>query len=205
MTLSNIEIYKYEYFVFDLDNTLYREADYLYPAYLKIGKYLDFKYCLKTNLISNYLITHFENGNRSNLFNLLIERFNLEKKEIIEFLKILRNLKLSKPIDLFPEMELLLINLNKRNIPICILTNGNVNQQKNKVNLLNWKNIDIEEFVFANEFIPKPSPVSLEYIINKHGFNKNTTLFIGDSDIDEECANNAGVKFILKKELFDFI
>ena len=43
----------------------------------------------------------------------------------------------------------------------------------------------------------KPEPDGLEYLIKKHGLDKERTYYVGDRRIDVECAKNAGVKAVL--------
>ena len=45
-----------------------------------------------------------------------------------------------------------------------------------------------------NDFPPKPNPASSLYILNEFGLNKSEMLFIGDTNIDIQTANNAGIK-----------
>jgi phosphoglycolate phosphatase-like HAD superfamily hydrolase len=51
-----------------------------------------------------------------------------------------------------------------------------------------------------NGFSRKPSPDGLNYLVNKYNMNKDETLYIGDREIDLQCARNAGVKFCLFTE-----
>lgn len=43
----------------------------------------------------------------------------------------------------------------------------------------------------------KPSPVMIEYILNKLNIKKDETIYIGDTNVDYEVAINSGVDFIL--------
>jgi phosphoglycolate phosphatase-like HAD superfamily hydrolase len=81
---------------------------------------------------------------------------------------------------------------DKFEIKIC--TNGNIEQQKLKVGILE-SHLNSQLSVFYCEQIkPKPSP---ECLIRALG-NKSTSeaLFIGDSVVDEEAANLAAIPFI---------
>jgi FMN phosphatase YigB (HAD superfamily) len=61
------------------------------------------------------------------------------------------------------------------------LTNGNPQQQRNKIACIDWGKIfnDIA-FVFADEIKRKPSPESVEFILKKHELDAANVLLIGD-------------------------
>ena len=46
---------------------------------------------------------------------------------------------------------------------------------------------------------PKPHPESIEKIIQTLHLNKEETVFVGDSDVDQQTAKSSGVKFIAYK------
>jgi phosphoglycolate phosphatase-like HAD superfamily hydrolase len=46
---------------------------------------------------------------------------------------------------------------------------------------------------------PKPHPESVEKIIQKFSLKKEETVFVGDSEIDQQTAKSSGVRFIAYK------
>jgi len=46
---------------------------------------------------------------------------------------------------------------------------------------------------------PKPHPESIEKIVQKLNLNKEETVFIGDSEVDQQTAKSSGIKFISYK------
>jgi HAD superfamily hydrolase (TIGR01509 family) len=46
---------------------------------------------------------------------------------------------------------------------------------------------------------PKPHPESVEMILQKLNLNKEETIFVGDSEVDQQTAKSSGVKFIAYK------
>ena len=46
---------------------------------------------------------------------------------------------------------------------------------------------------------PKPHPESIEKIIQKFNLNKEEAVFVGDSEVDQQTAKSAGIKFISYK------
>lgn len=186
----------YNCYIFDLDNTLYDENSYLFSAYEEMALNLSLKYDIDAIIVKNFLVETFLVSGRLKLFNNLINSFKLPQSVLPDLLNILRNHKMINQISLFPELEVLIRKLIIENKSIFILTNGNVQQQKNKINQIDWKGIKKLKFVFANELVPKPSPEGVLFILKESNCKRDKVLFIGDSIVDEQCAHAANIDFL---------
>jgi putative hydrolase of the HAD superfamily len=187
---------KYKLIVFDLDNTLISEKDYLFGAYEEISNQIESN-CLVDKLkIENFLKDEFINNGRTKLFDKMINRFNISKIEIKVILNVLRSYTPLTKITLIENMKLILQKLKDEKIPYVIFTNGNVDQQKNKVANIKWEGL-LTDVIYANEINPKPDPVSFsKYLLkNKIKINKSEILMIGDSVVDELFTKNFGCDF----------
>ncbi|MFN5706214.1 MAG: HAD family hydrolase [bacterium] len=190
-------------FIFDLDNTLYPEKDYLYQIYYMIGQFVEYQETFDHDKITKFLIDEFEQNGRKNLFNKLIERFALSEEYMENFLRLMRTGRLPLRLMLYKEIEILLNELVDLDKKIFILTNGNPEQQYNKIIQIDWNGL--QQYIkcyFANEIKPKPAPDAMLKIIEEHELNKEEIIFIGDSVEDEECAKSAGVEFCYLSKLF---
>ena len=99
---------------------------------------------------------------------------------------------LTKPVRHASEI---LTYLQSRNIPNYVFTHkGSIT----KAVLQNLKLYDFfEEIVTGKDGFPKkPDPAALNYLIQKHGLDKNNAFYVGDRTLDIACANNAGIKSI---------
>lgn len=195
ITLESKELRNYSLVVFDLDNTLYKETDFLFSAYQEIEKYVSEKACIPFNDVNGFLRRMYLSKGRNGLFDNLLRNFDIEN--IVtksEMLNILRNH--SCELSLFKYSESLLNQLHQDGKILAILTNGNLTQQKNKINCLNLRDkfpyIDV---VYAAEIEPKPSPKGLFILAERNNCVLKNMVFIGDSMVDEETAQNAGVDF----------
>lgn len=134
--MSN-DFWHYKCYVFDLDNTLYDEREYLFSTYKEIGLVLAKKYNLSSEDIYNFLVESFDKTGRKRLFNKLIIRFSIKENIMDLLLEVLRNHKLDKKIVLFPIMKDILQRLIEKDKSIYVLTNGNIVQQKIKLEIFN--------------------------------------------------------------------
>ena len=62
-------------FVFDFDNTIYPEKDYLYQVYYMIGQFVEYQETFDHDIITKFLTDEFEANGREKLFDKLIELY----------------------------------------------------------------------------------------------------------------------------------
>jgi phosphoglycolate phosphatase-like HAD superfamily hydrolase len=185
---GNSSLFSYKYYLFDLDNTIIDETQYLFAAYDKIAN--DF------SLSKEEFIHIFLNEGRENLFNKIISRNNLPEECLSDFLNILRTIILSKQINIYPKILKLLNDLLSLNKSIIVVTNGNAIQQKNKIQQTDWQGLETEiNFVLADLVFPKPSKSLFKYLKEEFQLEEKFTLMIGDSATDEEFAKNSNIAF----------
>jgi HAD superfamily hydrolase (TIGR01549 family) len=134
---------------------------------------------------------------RNNLFDKFLSCAGLDPGYLPECLKILRTFTAEKRIEIYAKSGRILRTLIKKHKPLFVLTNGNPDQQRNKIRSVNWNGIDEEmTFILADEIEPKPSPAGIMHILKRTGIEKDKAIFIGDSPVDKECASRGGVKFV---------
>lgn len=197
MDTLKYEILKpYKVVVFDLDNTLYDENEYLFAAYADIGHYVGMRTGKEAFEYETYLICTFQEEGRCNLFDKFISYFSLTgiitKQEL---LWLLRNC--DKVLKVYERKKEILRELLQAKHIVYILTNGNVLQQKNKISHLDIPDILTKiKLVYADEYIPKPSPFCLNEIIRDERITAKEIVFVGDSEVDKETAVAAEIDFI---------
>lgn len=195
----------FKYYIFDLDSTLYEENIYLFNGYFNISKFLEMK-IKKHSVIEyyRYLTDEFLRNGRSNIFDKLIIKFDLDINLLPKFLNILRTQKISPKVPLYKDIEHLISDLILNNKKIFIVTNGNIQQQENKISNINWKNyLSSIEILFANKFSPKPNSASFNYILeNTSDYDLTQYIMIGDSIIDKSYAHNCNIAFKAVNDIF---
>lgn len=189
-------------FVFDFDNTIYPEKDYLYQVYYMIGQFVEYQETFDHDIITKFLTDEFEANGREKLFDKLIEKFNLKEEYKENMLRLLRTGRLPLKLLLFKEMEWIMHEVVNNNRLLFLLTNGNVEQQRNKIVQVEWNGLQKNlRCYFANEIKPKPAPDALQLLMDEHALSQEDVVFIGDSTEDEECAKAAGVDFYYVKNM----
>jgi HAD superfamily hydrolase (TIGR01549 family) len=199
------EFYNFSLYVFDLDNTIYKEEDYLFEAYKNIAATIAMKFPSQNEEVLFLTLRKlYESEGRTRLFNKFLAPFDPDQHFLQHCLHILRSFRPERKYDIFPAIKPILSELVIRKKTVYILTNGNPEQQRNKINNIRWEGLDRSiGFLFADELEPKPSPAGVEYIIKNTGADKSHAVMIGDSEDDRICARNSGISFIDVKVLSD--
>jgi len=192
------DLLNFSLFIFDLDNTIYNEEDYLFKAYEAIcEKFAGKAKGLDKKLLFGTMIEIYRKEGRAKLFDKFLSRTGINHGYLTECIEILRNFHVDKQIEPFPKSAGILEVLIKKNKKIFILTNGNPVQQHNKIRSIKWKGLDESiTFILANEIEPKPSPAGIIHILKLTGTEKNRAVFIGDSLTDQECALRGEIQFV---------
>ena len=160
------------YFVFDLDDTLYRERDYLKSAYYAICNELFPENAM--NLYTEMVEIHISGGNA---FNFLIEKYPAKKISLEKLLYLYHNH--------FPNISLregvvgMIQAFKSRESKFGLITDGRVVTQRNKVEALGINRL-IDKLLISEEFgASKPSPALYESFMESG--NQKQFYYFGDN------------------------
>ena len=203
-----INLFNYRIIIFDLDDTIYNESLYLKQAYRYIGECLCQRVsdCKSTpDEISSFLFLEFEKEGRSRLYEKLSNKYNIGDFCLDDFLKCMRTVPLEEgSIKINSDMYSLIDRLIKKEKMVFILTNGNVDQQKNKIKSLDFPHKDKIKVFYASSRgfdLQKPSPYFVNEIKKSYSSRESDIIFIGDSEVDKKTAFNSDIDFINVQDL----
>ena len=78
---------------------------------------------------------------------------------------------------------------------LWIWTNGNVDQQRRKIEALSCEFDFGDRVMFCELLLPKPSPISINEIVRIERCSKDKIFVVGDHKVDELASFHAGVRF----------
>ena len=190
----------YSTVIFDLDNTLYDEIEYLTRAYSFIGEKISELYKdLSAQDILIFLVNEFKSGGRKNLYQKLITKFSCDNYSLSMFFNDLRNVPIpNDSIQIKDELNSF-ISENIDKYKFFIATNGNLIQQKNKFRSVNIPYKDRFNAVYCDSFgieKRKPSPFFINYISKEFDIGLHEMIFVGDSEVDYYAAVNGKIDFL---------
>jgi putative hydrolase of the HAD superfamily len=178
-----IEANDRSYFIFDLDDTLYSEIDFVKSAFKFIALNIEPDLALE---LYDKMMQEFISG--GNAFSYILERFSGKQKTIDDLLFIYRNH--------IPEISLkegvleMLTKIKSKNGQIGLITNGRYITQRNKIEALRLEHI-INDTIISEQFgYEKPNEEVFRYFQRKN--QKSNFLYFGD---------NLKIDFISPKKL----
>jgi putative hydrolase of the HAD superfamily len=190
-------------YMFDLDDTLYPERQYLESAYRGIALDANEAWGVAVGDTVEFLSRSFQTEGRSRLFDRLHDRLlhsGIPVPDKDAYVRRCLGILRSHPcrLALYDHIPYVLQDIRDRGMTTLVVTNGNAAQQRNKVSAIDWLGFDASmEFHFAAETTPKPDPsVFLGGISVRHGIDRGAYLFIGDAETDRAFARNCGVSFM---------
>jgi putative hydrolase of the HAD superfamily len=151
--------------IFDLDDTLISEKQYIESGFSYIAKILSIKHKISEKALYSDMLKIF-NENSRNVFNRLLDKYdiNYSNEDILNFVNLYRthNPEIQFCSDVIP----LITFLKEKNIKTGIITDGNAESQRKKLKVLNAYEI-FDKIIITDEYGKeywKPHPKAFEDI-----------------------------------------
>lgn len=184
-------------FIFELDDVLYPEKDYLYQVYYLFANMLEYVEHIEANQTTNLLISTYIAEGSVVVFDRLKENLKLNEKYRVNFYDLMSTAKLPLKLLLYKNMLRLLQDAIVDRKKLFIVTNGDPSQQLNKIKQTEWNGLsEYLTVYFAKEFCEKPEPDVIDKLIKEHNLRRTDLLMIGHIKTDQFCAENAGIDYI---------
>jgi len=181
--------------VFDMDDTLYPEREFVFSAYKVVSEYVLSKFNV---FIEDELKRRFSEGQRGDLFSVVLNDLGVDFTEVD--IKELVNIYRSHRPRISPYADTILISkIKSAGYKIGLITDGWSSVQKNK-----WEALGLQEnfdyVVFTDDFgveYWKPSHKPFSHICESAGVSFNQALYIADNPSkDFKAPNELGMKSI---------
>ena len=176
--------------IFDLDDTLYSEKDYVRSGYKAVSEYLGGSY-------EDKLWKFFESGKAA--IDELLKEISREDEKI----KVLDIYRSHKPdIHLYPGVEEVLKELRNKGYKIGIITDGRPDGQSNKIEALGIdKVIGRENVIITDELggiqFRKPCDIAFRIMLTRWRMNPADVMYVGDNPAkDFQAPQQLGMKYV---------
>jgi len=168
--------------IFDLDDTLILERQYIESGYRYISRYLSNQLKMTSQEIFVTLIDLFEESS-SYVFNRFYKKYGLShgEKDIRKLVELYR--EHIPEIEFFNDVLPLISNLKINEIKTGIITDGYKISQRQKLKVLNAYEY-FDEIVVTDEIgrqYWKPHPISFELIARKLNVEYDQMIYVGDN------------------------
>ena len=189
-------------YIFELDDVLFPEKDYLLQVYYLFANFIEYTETFPLSIdLTAFMKLSYESMGADGIFERAQETFAFDAKYKEEFERLHHTARLPLKLLLYKEALTLLqdIVINRKNI--FLVTNGKPEPQLNKIQQIEWNGL--EEYLivyFAEELKPKPDTEVLDYILDRYGLKRKELLIIGGTETDQEFASAAGIDYLAINE-----
>lgn len=184
-------------YIFELDNVLYPEKDYLFQVYYLFAGYLEYIDLIDEKEAVNLMVNTFNEKGKDAVFAALKQKYSLNDNYQIHFDFVMETAKLPLKLLLYQNMLQLMQDIIVDRKKLFIVTNGAPKQQLNKIKQTEWHGL--ENYLicyFADEVAAKPEPDVIHNILHDHNLQRRDIVMIGNSNNDLLCAEACGVDYI---------
>ncbi|HZY37322.1 MAG TPA: HAD hydrolase-like protein [Mucilaginibacter sp.] len=188
-------------FIFELDNVLYPEKDYLYQVYYLFAALTEYTELIDGKIATDLMVDTYNTEGKDMVFERLKEKLNLDEKYRENLNQLLVGAKIPLKLLLYEKMLNLLQEIVIDRKKLFIVTNGNPQQQLNKIKHMEWHGL--ENYLtayFAEEIAAKPEPDAIDKLLKDHDLLRRDILMIENSETDRLCAEACGIDFVNVEE-----
>lgn len=183
-------------FVFELDNVIYPEKDYLFQLYYLFSSLLEYTELFDAKVMTDLMVNTYHAEGPDRVFDRLKEKFTIDEKYRINFQHLMLTARLPLKLLIFQAVLDLLQEIVINRKKIFIVTNGNQALQLNKIKQTEWHGLEAYlTCYFAEEILPMPEPDVLHLLMKEHDLSRRDLILIGQSEAMELCAEACGVDY----------
>ena len=165
----NLKINKGDVIVFDLDDTLYNEVDFLKSAYFEISYHLD---PTRATLLYMHLFTLY--GKQKNVFEYLVGKYPISLEGLLEMYR-----NHVPKIAVFEGVKEIITRIKSLGGELAIITDGRSITQRNKIEQLGLSKYF--KCIIISEEIESEKPNILNYQKVMDFFKSNSYTYIADN------------------------
>lgn len=165
--------------IFDLDDTLYRELDFVYCGFKEVCEYLSENNSIELERLYKASIGILNKNGRGKIFDILCNRFNI-KEDIENLVSIYRNTK--PKIHLYDD-SIYVLNKFRKNKSLAIITDGLAYVQRNKIKSLKLENV-MDKIIITDDYgknFWKPSVIPYIQVSKNFSTIPSECVYIGDN------------------------
>lgn len=185
--------------IFDLDDTLYYELDYVKSGFRAVSSYINSKYEVSLDEFYQLMLNILEREGRGKVFDLALESLSLPLEEVEHMLTAYRS-HFPEGIHLYEDAEYILEKLKREDkYKTGIITDGNSQVQWNKIKSLGLIDL-VDEIIVTDDFgvdNRKPAPFAYLRLLKIFNVQAEETVYIGDNPVKDFIgARKLGIKTI---------
>lgn len=188
--------------IFELDDVLYPEKDYLLQVYYLFAQFLEYSELKNAQAILGFMKNEFEQNGPENLFNKTAEAFDIDLKYKHNFDLLHQTARLPLKLLLFKNVLNFLQELVVDRKKIFIVTAGDPEQQLNKIRQIEWNGLEQYLTVFFADELNQPKSEIFQNILNDNNLSANEALVVGANNFDAHQSKMIKLPYIVSLEIY---
>lgn len=189
-------------FIFELDNVLYPEKDYLLQVYYLFSEFLSYTEQLDASAILAFMQAEFVKDGSEDIFERTATKFQIPAKYKENFELLHQNARLPLKLLMYEQLLTFLQEIVVERKEVYLLIEGDPLQQINKIKQMEWHGLESYLITyFRAEFEPHSFDKALDFILDKHQLRANELLIIGAKKQDQVSAENYGIQYLNATEI----
>ncbi|HWV75096.1 MAG TPA: HAD family hydrolase [Pseudosphingobacterium sp.] len=167
-------------FIFELDDVLYPQKDYLLQVYYLFATLLEYTETVPpANELISFFKKAYEHHGADKIFQRAASAFAIDQKYLENFNRVHVNAKLPLKLLLFEEMKELLLQVVNDNKQVFVLTKGNPLMQLNKIKQIEWGELGQKiKVYFYDELFLQGYKHPLTFLLQENGLRpKDVVIF----------------------------
>jgi len=193
----------YDIVGFDLDNTLFDQAQYEFFIFEEIAKEIELRYRLDTHSYFNALKNVYYSGEKEHTFDKAMLQclsalpVNWEETMVKVILPLYRNYTPTS-LTLFEHSFPLLQSLKQSRKKLFLITNGREKTQNIKIDILGIRSY-FDLILISDSYEPprrKPDTQMFKDALNYFNVTSEKMVYVGDDLVRDKASEKVGIKFI---------
>lgn len=197
LSYSDIDTSK-KVFIFELDDVLYPQQDYILQVYYLFANFLEYTESFPpaaelTEFLKKSYLQHGSEG----VFKKASDVFGIDAKYEENFNRLHSSAQLPLKLLLYPSILELLKSLVADQKSVYIFTKGNPLVQLNKLKHLDWQGLDRKlKVYFYDELKLLPDIDPLDYIIRENNLKTSELVLVGRNENDRKEGQGKGIDYL---------
>lgn len=166
--------------IFDMDDTLYKEYDFVFGGFKVVANYIEKKYLINSKKIYDEIINIFNKEGRGQILNKICDKYNIDE-DIKNLVDIYRYH--NPNIELYDDAEEILKWCKENNIKTGLITDGMSKVQWNKIKALKLDK-KIDKIIVSDDFGKeywKPHIRTYKEIMEYFNVKGENAIYVGDN------------------------
>lgn len=184
-------------FIFELDNVIYPEKDYLLQVYYLFAQFIEYGEQIDGQGIIGFMESTYAKEGEADIFDKTAAQFGLEEKYKVNFDLLQQNARLPLKLLLFAPVLSFMQELLTAGKQLFLLADGDPLKQLNKIRQTEWNGVEQHLVVYFTEEIANGSAAdAVGEIINRHSLDRDKVLVVGTDQTQENPDLSAKIKFL---------